>query len=386
MAKKVIYPYIDTPAVLVDLERLEGNLQTMQKAADDAGIKFRPHTKVHESLEIAKMQLKTGASGIEVGPLAQAEVMADGGVRDILVAHPFYGESKIEILTRLLARANLKLSFVVDMVEQAEAISKVAQMQGRRVPVLIKLETGIDRYGVPPGQPAVDLANKIRALSGVEVAGIYAHEVGAKPTEEGLLACALEIGTKVCDTARMLKKEGFKINHVSVGASPTHYATCRLIKEGKLPEVTELHPGNRAIGDLRYMAGGGNTFEEIALTVLVGVMSTSHTTHVVVDAGWKTFGAEIMFQYRDKPDYFWKNLPSYGQVKGRSDLRLAKLAAETGWVYYLENAKKDLKIGDRMEIYPNSANLVVNLHDKMYGVRNGEIERIIPVTGRGKGS
>jgi D-serine deaminase-like pyridoxal phosphate-dependent protein len=312
--------------------------------------------------------------------------MADGGVRDILVAHPFYGESKIEILTRLLARANLKLSFVVDMVEQAEAISKVAQMQGRRVPVLIKLETGIDRYGVPPGQPAVDLANKIRALSGVEVAGIYAHEVGAKPTEEGLLACALEIGTKVCDTARMLKKEGFKINHVSVGASPTHYATCRLIKEGKLPEVTELHPGNRAIGDLRYMAGGGNTFEEIALTVLVGVMSTSHTTHVVVDAGWKTFGAEIMFQYRDKPDYFWKNLPSYGQVKGRSDLRLAKLAAETGWVYYLENAKKDLKMGDRLEIYPNSANLVVNLHDKMYGVRNGEVERVIPVTGRGKGS
>jgi D-serine deaminase-like pyridoxal phosphate-dependent protein len=358
----------------------------MQKAADDAGVKFRPHTKVHESLEIAKMQLNAGASGIEVGPLAQAEIMADGGVRDILVAHPFYGESKFEILTRLLARPNLKLSFVVDMVEQAEAISKVAQTKGRRVPVLVKLETGIDRYGVPPGQPAVELAMKIRPLPGVEVAGIYAHEVGAKPTEEGLLACALEIGTKVCHTARMLKKEGFNIDHVSVGASPTHFATCRLIKEGKLPEITELHPGNSAIGDVRYMAGGANTLEEIALTVLVGVMSTSHATHVVVDAGWKTFGAEIMFQYRDRPDYFWKNMPSYGQVKARSDLRLARLAAETGWVYYLENARKDLTIGDRLEIYPNSANLVVNLHDKMYGVRNGEVERVIPVTGRGKGS
>jgi len=386
MSNKILYHYIDTPAVLVDLDRLEKNINTMQKAAEDASIAYRPHTKVHQSLEIAKMQMKSGACGIEVGPVTQVEPMMDGGINDILIAHPFYGETKLEIFNRLLARPNVKLSTVVDMVEQAEGISRVAVARGRKVPVLIKLETGCDRYGVLPGQPALDLANKIKELPGIRVAGIYAHEVGAKPTEEGLIECALEVGIKTCDTARLLKKQGFQINHVSVGASPTHFATCRLIKEGKLTEITEIHSGNRAIGDIRYMGGGGNTFEEIALTVLVGVMSTSHATHVIVDAGWKTFGAEIMFQYRNRPDYLWNNLPSYGRVKGRSDLRFGKFAAETGWVYYLDDTQKNLKVGDRLEIYPNSGNLAVNLHDKIYGVRNGEVEIVISVTGRGKGS
>jgi len=386
MEQKVPYSYLDTPSLLVDMDKLEANIKDIQQAANEAGVKLRPHTKVHESVEIAKMQLEAGACGIEVGPVDQAEPMADGGIDDILIAHPFYGEPKFETLKRLLRRPKLKVTVVIDMIEQAEGISKVAQAVGRTVPVLIKLETGGERYGVLPGEPTSNLAKKLYKLSGIELVGLYAHESGAVPTEEGVAKVAFEVASKVCEVARMLKKEGFKMEHVSVGASPTHYATCSFIKEGKFPEITELHPGQRAIGDIRYLMGRGNTREACALTVLVSVMSTTHPNHVVVDAGWKTFGVEPMIERRDTPEFFWNGRPSYGLIQGRSDLRFARIAAETGWMYYMEGAKKDLKIGDRLEIVPNSANLVINIHDKLYGVRNGEVEVVIPVTGRCRGS
>lgn len=388
MAKQNIpYPSLNTPVVLLDLDKLEANIKEIQQAADEAGVKLRPHSKVHQSVVIAKMQLEAGAHGIEVGPLDQAEPMAEGGIDDILVAHPFYGEHKLETLKRTLVNnPKLKLSIVVDMIEQAEGISRVGQAVGRKVPLLIKLETGGDRYGVLPGEPILELAKKLEKLTGVELVGIYAHESGAVPTEEGVAKVAFEVATKVCETTRMLKKEGFKMEHVSVGASPTHFATCQLIKGGKFLEITELHPGQRAIGDIRYMMGRGNTREACAATVLVSVMSTSHPNHVVIDAGWKTFGGESMIERRETPNFFWNGKPSYGSVQRRSDLRFGKMGAETGWLYYMEGAKKDLEVGDRLEIVPNSINLVINIHNELYGVRDGKVEMVIPVTGRCRGS
>ena len=313
--------------------------------------------------------------------------MAEEGITDILVAHPFYGEHKFEKLKSLLSVfPKLKLTIVVDMIEQAEGISQVGQEAGKKIPVLIKLDLGNDRYGVLPGKPTLDLARKLQKLPGIGLAGLYAHEIGTKPTEESKAKVAFEFATTVCEMARMLKKEGFNIAHVSVGASPTHFDTCRFIKEGRFPEITELHPGQRAIGDIRYTMSGGNTREECAATVLVSVMSTSHPNHVIVDAGWKTFGADSVIERSDTPGFFWNGRPNFGYVQGRSDLRFVRVAAETSWVYYMEGANKDLKIGDRLEIVPNGINLVINIHDKLYGVRNGKIERVIRITGRGRGS
>lgn len=382
----IAYASLDTPVVLVSLDKLEADIKDLQQAANEAGVKLRPHTKVHECASIAKMQLEAGACGIEVGAIDQAEPMVEAGIDDILVAHPFYGEHKLETLKRLLSRPKLKLTVVVDMLEQAESISQVGQTVGRTVPVLIKLDTGVDRYGVLPDKPTLNLAKKLQKLPGIQLVGIYGHEVGAVPTEEGVAKVAFEVASKVCEMAKMLKKEGFKIEHVSVGASPTHHATCRYIKEGKFPEITELHPGQRAIGDILYMMECGNTREACAATVLVSVVSTAHPNHVVIDAGWKTFGAESMIERRDTPGFFWNGKPSYGSIQSRSDLWFGRISAETGCIYYREDAKKDLKLGDRLEIVPNSVNLVINMHDLIYGVRGGVIERIIPVTGRGKGN
>jgi len=317
----------------------------------------------------------------------QAEAMAWQGIDDIIIAHPgYYGGLKGEILKKLLGRADLKLAVVVDMLEQAEIISKLAQAAGKRARLLIKIDLGrSSRFGVLPGKTVLDLAKKLRRLPGIELIGIYAHEMGVKPTLEDRDAVALEAAEIITENVRMLRDEGIKIEHVSVGASATFPATCRFRKEGKLPELTEIHPGAFVIGDMRYTRMGGNTREACAVTVLTTVMSTSHPDWAIIDAGYKTFGSDSLFEHRDSPDFWWQGRLSYGSVQGRPDLWFGRLSAETGGIYYMAPGKK-LKLGERLEIVPNNATLVINIHDRIYGVRNGAVEEVIPVTGRGHGN
>jgi len=384
--QKVPYPSLDTPAVLVDLNMLEANIKDMCQRAKEAGVKFRPHEKIHESASIAKLQIEAGAYAVEVGPIRQAEAMAEEGINDIVVAHPgFYGGPKGEILKKLVTKPGLKLTLVVDMLEQAEIISQVVQSVGKKVPVLIKIDLGrASRHGVLPGEPVLNLAKKLRQLPGIEFIGIYGHEMGTK-MQQNEDEVAFEAATIMTENAKMLRKEGIDIEHVSVGASPTFRSTCRFIKEGKFPEITEIHPGNCVIGDLMYMRLGGNIRETCAVTVLTTVMSTSHPDWAMTDAGYKTFGSEALIGFRDEPNFFWQGKPSYGSVQGRPDLWFGRLSAETGSVYYMD-PKKKLNIGERLEIVPNNATLVINIHDQIYGVRNGVVEKVFPVTGRGKGN
>ena len=383
------YSSLDTPAVLLDLDLFESNVREMSRLAEEAGVRLRPHVKIHGSAALAKMQIEAGADGIEVGNVAQAVCMADEGIDDILIVHPFFGERKMEALQSLLSRESVTLGVVVDMAEQAEALSRAARGAGRKVPLYIKIDTGVNRYGVPPGEPALALAGKLRGMPDVELAGIYAHESGAEPTDEGVAKAALDVGTAAVETAGLLRDRGFDLQHVAVGASPTLRATCRYLAEGKLKGITEIHPGAFAVGDIMYTMSHANTKETCALTVLTTVVSTSHSSHAVIDAGYKTFGMDSLIQYRDSPEFFWEKKPSFGSVKERPDLWFGRIGAESGVVFYKgpgSLAGKSLGLGERLQIVPNNATLVINLHDRMYGVRNGGIEMAIPVTGRGAGS
>jgi D-serine deaminase-like pyridoxal phosphate-dependent protein len=387
MKQNIPYPSLDTPTALVDLDILEANIKDMAQATAKAGIRLRPHVKVHQCPEIARMQLEAGACGVEVGLIDQARVMADAGIKDIIVAHPFYGDRKFEKVKHLASRPDLKLAIVVDMAEQAEELSKIGQAVGKKIPVHMKIDTGIKRYGVLPGTPALALARKLSKMPGIELAGIYAHESSAQtvPTEEGVSRVALEVGSIMCEMARLLRKEGFKIEDVSTGASPTIFAICRWVKEGVLREITEIHPGQRAIGDIAYSYSLGCTLDRCALTLLTTVVSTSHPNYAVVDAGFKALGGESIIGRRDNPGFFWNGMPSFGKIKGHDDLWLVRVGAESGWLYYKEGAKK-LTLGDRLELIPNSASLILNIHDKAYGVRNGVIEREFNIAGRGLGT
>lgn len=387
MEQKMPYPSLNTPAVLVDLNTLEANIARICRLAKEAGLQLRPHVKIHENATIAKKQIAAGACGVEVGVVEQAEAMSEQGINDIIIAHPaYYGGPKGEILTKLLKKSGLKLAMVIDMLEQAEVISQLAQTAGRKARLLIKVDLGRSaRFGVSPGQPVLNLAKRLGELTGIELIGIYAHEMGIKPTPEDKDEVALEAAEVMVENAKMLRNAGIEIEHVSVGASSTFPSTCRFRKEGKFPELTEIHPGAFFIGDIRYMRLGGNTREACAVSVLTNVMSTAHENFAVIDAGYKTFGSDALFEQRDSPDFWWQDRLSYGSVQGRPDLWFGRLSAETGCVYYKEAGKK-LYLGERLEIVPNNATLVINIHDQIYGVRNGAVEETIPVTGRGRGN
>ncbi|MDP6448780.1 MAG: alanine racemase [Dehalococcoidales bacterium] len=392
VTKDIAYPLLDTPAVLVDMNKLEANIKEMSQLAAEAGVKIRPHVKVHECAEICRLQIEAGACGVDVGSLGQAEALAEVGIDDIIIAHPtFYGGPKYEKLKKLLSRPGLKVTVVVDMIEQAEIVSQIGQALGRKIPVLPKVDTnlgagGFSRVGVLPGKTTLDLSKQLCQLPGIEFLGVYSHENSESTTSEGNDELAYKTAEIITETARMLRKEGIPVEHVSVGSSPTFRASCRYIKEGKFPEITEIHPGNCVIGDILYSKVLGNPREACVATVLASVMTTSHPNWAVIDAGFKTLGGESLIGFREEPGFFWNGMPRYSLVKGRPDLWLGALSGELSQVYYTDHAKERLQFGERLEIVPNNAAIVINLQDKLYGVRNGVVEREFTVTARGCGT
>jgi D-serine deaminase-like pyridoxal phosphate-dependent protein len=269
------------------------------------------------------------------------------------------------------------------MIEQAEAISQVAQAVEKEVSVLLKIDTGGGRFGILPGEPAVNVAKRLRQVPANKLVGIYTHEAAmSKKTTAEVDRIAFETASVMTATARMLKSEGIPVQEIVIGASPTFRATCRYKKY--FPEITEIHPGTMVIGDLSHMYSFSLSEDAVALTVLTTVLSTPASDRAIIDAGFKTLSRETLLALRWKPDCFRNGMPRYGLVKGRPDLWLGRLSAEVG-VILLTDPKASVSIGDRLEIMPNNATVVISMHDEIYGVRKGAVERVIRV-GRGLGN
>jgi len=128
------------------------------------------------------------------------------------------------------------------------------------------------------------------------------------------------------------------------------------------------------------------TREACALTVLSTVVSTIHSDLVVIDAGYKTLGRDPLIEKQHIPNFCWEGRPSYGAIQDRDDLWLGRMGAESAWLFYKSADSKKLKLGDRIQIVPNNATLVINLHRKIYGVRKGAVEVEIPIPGSGRDS
>ena len=152
------------------------------------------------------------------------------------------------------------------------------------------------------------------------------------------------------------------------------------MKEIKFKEITEIHPGKLVLDDMAQAMMLDAQGLRRAVTVLATVVSTSHSNYAVIDAGFKTFGFDALIGYRDRPDFFWLGKPSYGKVKGRPDLWLGALHAEVSRVFYKDDSKK-VSLGERLEILPNNTTLVIHINKKVYEVRNGKVEGVVPVTG-----
>jgi D-serine deaminase-like pyridoxal phosphate-dependent protein len=361
------YPELDTPSLLFDLDVLEANIEEMAAVARNAGVRLRPHTKTHKSPEIARMQLDAGASGITVAKLGEAEVMADAGIDDMLVAYPIVGERKRSRLRALLERARVRTT--TDSIEVAEGLGEVGRARAEPVEVLVEVDTGLHRLGRPPGEPTAELVRDLSKIDGIDVIGLLTHAGHAyRATDaEALTAAAAREGRDLAETAERCARDGSELREISVGSTPT----ARVV--AGVAGVTEIRPGTYVFNDVQQMRLGVATEATCAARVLATVVSHRDGERFVIDAGSKALSSDG----EDASPF-----PGRGVVVGRPELRLDLFSEEHG-VGHVE-AGETVRIGDRLEVIPLHVCSAVNLFDVAYGVRGGRVEREIPIAARGR--
>jgi D-serine deaminase-like pyridoxal phosphate-dependent protein len=356
---------LETPALLVDLDALEANLAEMAAVAARAGVRLRPHTKTHKSPEIAHLQVAAGAAGITCAKLGEAEVMADAGLDDLLIAYPLVGDDKLRRLAALLERARVRVT--LDSIEVAEGLGRLGRELGRDVEVLVEVDTGLHRLGRPPGPPTADLVGRVTRVPGVQLAGLLTHAGHAyrSPTAAELRRLAEREVLDLVETAELCRRQGIDLAEISVGSTPT--ARIGAFVDG----VTEIRPGTYALNDATMMRLGVATEAMTAARVLATVVARPTAERFVLDAGSKCFTTDNM-----------GTVPDWLVVAGRPDLHMDFLSEEHGVGH--RDGGEELRIGDRLRVIPSHVCGCVNLFDVAYGVRRGKLERELPIAGRGR--
>lgn len=367
VANEISGTNIDTPCLLVDLDRLERNIAAMAERAATGGVALRPHFKTHKSVEIARLQMAAGAVGMTVSKLDEAEVLIAAGIDDVLVVTQVTTPAKVARALRLGRDARLVLA--VDSVAGARIISEEAVAAGKTVEVSIEVDSGLARCGVAPVQ-AGDLAEEVSSMPGLSLAGIFTHgghAYGAQSASELAAISRSEIDA-IVEADRGI--DGIRDSDwaVSIGSTPG------VMVRAEFPGVSEIRPGNYVFFDGIQVSLGVVSVDDCALTMLATVMSRPTPTRAVIDAGSKSLGL-------DKGAHGANAIKGYGTLLGERGL-LVKLSEEHGIMEI--PADSPLRVGDRVRILPNHACSTANLHERYLGVRAGAIEREITIdAGRG---
>jgi D-serine deaminase-like pyridoxal phosphate-dependent protein len=237
---------IDTPALLLDLDSMERNITRMATAFRGLTAKLRPHAKTHKTPIIAHKQLAAGAIGITCAKLGEAEVMVEGGIRDILLANQIVGTHKISRLVSLARHADLIVA--VDDGSNVQDLSQAAQATGVLLRVLVEVDIGMHRCGVAPGEPALSLAQQVEKAPGLQFAGLMGYEghlVFVPNLEERVHRVHTDMQLLI-DTVSFLESRGLPVGIVSAGGTGTAMIT------GRLPRITEIQAGSYVFMDGRY--------------------------------------------------------------------------------------------------------------------------------------
>ncbi|WP_227763471.1 alanine racemase [Zhaonella formicivorans] len=361
---------LDTPALVLDLDKLEQNIRDMSAFAKEYNIKLRPHIKAHKIPEIALRQIETGAVGITVAKLGEAEVMAEAGITDILVAYPVVGPEKVERLVNLAKEATV--SSVVDNLEQAQALSAAFSKAGLTLPVLVEIDTGLKRCGLAPDKEVAEFAARLQALPGLTFKGLMTHAghvYGVKDPGE-VPRIGRQEGEILVELAALLAEKGIEVEEVSVGSTPTAKHS------GKVEGVTEIRPGNYVFYDAIQIGLGVALPERCALTVLCTVVSAPEKGRRIIDAGSKTLAL-------DRGAHGNALVTGYGYLPDWPGWQVARLSEEHG-IMESEKSGHGPRLGEKVRIIPNHACPVVNLADAVYVVKAGEIVEKWQVAARGK--
>ena len=356
---------IDTPALVVDLDPFERNLNKMAAFAAERGVRLRPHAKTHKCPTVARKQIAAGAVGQCCQKVGEAEALVRGGVRDVLVSNEVVGAQKLRRLAALAHEATVALCF--DGPEQVAAASRAATEAGVELGALVEIDVGMQRCGVATPEAARELALRIAQAPGLAFRGLQAYHGTAQhlATWEERRAAIERAAGIVGATAEALRGAGLDCALIS-GAGT---GTFRM--EGESGLWNELQAGSYLFMDTEYAriggAGGGRYDEfEHSLFVLATVMSTPTADRAIVDAGLKSYSAEKGFPW----------------VHGRPGLEVTGVSDEHGRIRVGPDAPR-LRLGDRVMLIPGHCDPTINLHDWYVGVRNGRVETLWPITARG---
>jgi D-serine deaminase-like pyridoxal phosphate-dependent protein len=355
---------LSTPAVVIDLDVMERNLARMADYCATHGVKLRPHTKTHKTIEAARRQLELGAIGLTVAKVGEAEVMAATGAREILVAHPIIGDEKLRRLAALTSKTDIIVA--VDSVTTAQSLSRIAAETGCQFGIVIEFDSGSQRCGVAPGVPAAELGRKIARLPNLKLRGLFTYfgSVWGVPAERS--AEIERLKSDVSTTIAAVRAAGLSTQIVSAGSTPAAELS------HLVPGITEIRPGTYIYNDLNTHYQGLCSLDDCAVSVLTTVVSTAVPGHVIVDAGSKTLSSDLLSAGPKR---------GYGYVR-EVDATLTKLNEEHGFLS-AENLSQ-FSVGQVLSVIPNHVCTCINMHDELFLAREGRIVGSWNVAARGK--
>jgi D-serine deaminase-like pyridoxal phosphate-dependent protein len=343
---------VETPALLVDLPAMERNLARMASYFEKGPTRLRPHYKNHKCPELAKRQLAAGAIGITCATLSEADALIRNGIGPVLIANEIAGEVKIRHFVELSRKADMTVA-----VDNADAIQALAVASGgEKAPlqVVVDIDVGQGRCGVCPGKPALALAR--RAIdAGLRFRGLMGYEGRLQPGPERTLSAQAGMERLVA-SKNLLESQGIPVEIATSGGTSTYSMY------GGYPGVTDIQCGSYLLMDTDYLSWC--TDFEPALSVLGTVISKTGHQRVIADVGLKAISGE-------------RGLPTLKNAEGA---RLRKLNAEHG-IIDIQEASLPMTLGDQIEIWAHYGDATVNLHDRIYGIRNGAVEEIFRIEG-----
>lgn len=357
---------ISTPALVVDLDILERNLDSMARLCREQGVGLRPHTKTHKTPELARWQIERGAVGLTVAKVGEAQVMGEAGLDEILVAYPVIGSEKLRRLADLARTRHILVS--LDNERTAQELSHAAAAAGVTIGVLVEFDSGYRRCGLTPGPDCVRLAAQVTQLMGLKFRGLMTYFGSVWGSAEERRKQAREMAVPVEKAIAALTAARLPVEIVSGGSTPSaEFAS-------QIPGLTEIRPGTYVYNDLNTYYQGVCRIEDCAARVVTTVVSTAVPGLAMVDAGSKTLSCDRLGSGPET---------GFGRIVEAPDAPLFKLSEEHGHVD-ISQSRHAFQVGDMLTIIPNHICTCVNLHDEVLLMRNQQVDGSWQVAGRGK--
>lgn len=354
---------LDTPALLIDLDIMDRNLRRAGDYVRAHRLRLRPHTKTHKTPAVGRLQMESGAVGLTVAKVGEAEVMMEANPPDLLVAYPVIGRAKLDRLMEVAKRT--RVTVALDSLFAARQLSEAAQAAQISIGVLAEVDVGLGRVGVCPGPELLRLAQGIERLPCLTFEGITCYPGHIKHTSD---QPAIEnLSRTIQSIVDDFRGAGIELRVVSAGSTPT------LFRSHEIAGINEIRPGTYVYNDMNTVTSGACALEDCAVSILVTVVSTAHKGQMIVDGGSKTFSSDRLVG----------SGPGFGRVVEAPECVFNNMNEEHGYVLNGE-ARRSFAVGDRVHIIPNHVCAAVNLHEKVYGIRGERIEETWKVEGRGK--